>query len=348
MRSGVVAVTIVTYDSGRYIEQCLDSVFEQDYPHLEVIVVDNSSRDHTPILLRESAGNIQVIYNRENVGFAAAQNQAISRSSAEWFLVLNPDVRLNRDFISMAVAAGETDADVGSVCGKLLAISPDFEIPEKPVFDSTGLYFTPAMRHLDRGSREPDDGRYDEFEYVFGATGAAALYRRQMIADVSIEGEFFDSDFFAYREDADVAWRAQLLGWKCLYTPMAVGYHVRTVLPDNRRSLPPVLNMHAVKNRWLMRAKNMTPNVYRRNWLATTVRDVVAVGGCLFGEFSSLRGFPIVGRKFRRLLAKRREIMKRRRVSDEYMAAWFSYRPVSYPARHIAARMLEKQKIASR
>ena len=159
--------------------------------------------------------------------------------------------------------------------------------------DSTGIYFTPMLRHLDRGSQEVDNGHYLNFEYVFGATAAAALYRREMIDDISIHGEFFDSDFFVYREDADVAWRAQLLGWSCLYTPHARGYHVRNVLPGNRRALPAAINMHSVKNRFLMRIKNMTGDLYRRNWFSITVarsggarvlrdaRAVFAQGVCL-------------------------------------------------------------------
>src|SRR5438067_2348049 len=182
------------------------------------------------------------------------------------------------------------------------------------------------MRHLDRGSQERAEGRYGEAEYVFGASGAAALYRREMIEHISISGEFFDSDFFAYREDADVAWRAQLLGWKCLYTPLAVGYHVRTVLATNRRSLAPVLNLHSVKNRWLMRIKNMTVDLYRRYWFPATLRDAVVVAGCFMREFTSLRAFPFVVSNLRRFLQKRRQIMARRRATDTYMAAWFSYR----------------------
>ncbi len=87
--------------------------------------------------------------------------------------------------------------------------------------DSTGIYFNPMLRHLDRGSQEVDNGHYLQYEYVFGATAAAALYRRSMIEDISLDGEFFDTDFFVYREDADVAWRAQLMGWKCMYAPYA-------------------------------------------------------------------------------------------------------------------------------
>src|SRR5579885_1429376 len=149
-----------------------------------------------------------------------------------------------------------------------------------------------------------------------------------MIDDVSIDGEFFDPDFFVYREDADVAWRAQLLGWRCVYTPHARGYHVRNVLPGNRRALPPEINMHSVKNRFLMRIKNMTPDLYRRNWFSITCRDLVVVAACLLHEHSSLKAFFYVGRHWRKFLTKRREIMKRRRVKDEYMASWFSFQPV--------------------
>ncbi len=87
------------------------------------------------------------------------------------------------------------------------------------IIDSTGIYFLPNLRHLDRGAGELDHGQFERMEYVFGATGAAALYRRSMVDDVSVNGEFFDEQFFAYREDADLAWRAQLMGWRCVYTP---------------------------------------------------------------------------------------------------------------------------------
>ncbi len=328
-----VAVTIVTYNSARFIRRCLERVLDQDYPCKQVVIVDNASSDETPAILGEFENLIRLVYNRDNVGFAAAQNQAIAAAaSADWFLTLNPDVSLMPGFITTLVETGETDPGIGSVCGKLLATSADFAVSEKPIVDSTGIYFTPNLRHFDRGSKLPDDGRYERCEYVFGATGAAALYRREMIEDISLSGEFFDSDFFAYREDADVAWRAQLLGWKCLYAPSAVAYHVRSVLPSNRRSLPPIINMHSVKNRFLLRIKNTTGHLYLRNFLAITFRDVVVIGACLTYEFRSLRAFPLLLRNWRRAWAKRREIMRRRRASDEYMAAWFSFQPVSYPA----------------
>ncbi len=342
----LVSVTVVTYNSGRFIKRCLESVLEQKYPNMEVVVVDNASTDGTVDLLEQFSDRCRIYYNDENLGFAAAQNQAIALAGGDWVLTLNPDVLLLPNFIQALVDAGQVDPKAGSVCGKLLTILSTFDLPEKQLVDSTGIYFTPMLRHLDRGSQEVDNGHYLNFDYVFGATAAAALYRRQMIEDISILGEFFDPDFFVYREDADVAWRAQLMGWRCVYTPLARGYHVRNVLPGNRRALPAVINMHSVKNRFLMRIKNMTPDLYRRNWLSITGRDLVVLGACLLHEHSSLKAFVYLARNWRRVVAKRHEIMRRRRAKDDYISSWFSYQPVSRPAPRPSARALAKTRAA--
>jgi len=330
-----VSVTIVTFNTRQFIEPCLESVLRQNYP-IEVVVVDNASMDGTRGVLAGYEDRVRVIYNNDNVGFAAAQNQAIAACSSDWVLVLNPDVVLQAGFVEQLVEGGILDPKVGTVCGRLLATGRDLKPLERPLIDSAGLYFTPAMRHFDRGWHEPDDGRFREMEYVFGASAAAALYRREMIADISSGGEFFDRDFFAYREDADVAWRAQLLGWRCLYVPGALGYHVRRVNPDNRRAVPGVLNMHSVKNRFLMRVKNMTPGLYKRFWRATTARDLLVIGGCLLREPRSLPAFWHVARCFQHALRWRRRIMSRRRVSDESLANWFSTEPSAQPVNGVA------------
>ncbi len=326
-----VSITIVTYNSGRFIARCVESVLAQTHPRTELIIVDNASTDYTREVLRAYEDRCTIVYNEANIGFAAAQNQAIRLARTEWVLTLNPDVLLTPTFVEALLQAGRIDPEVGTVCGKLLTMSAEFALPPHPVVDSTGMYFNPMLRHLDRGSQEHDNGHYLNYEYVFGATAAAALYRRAMIDDISIDGDFFDPDFFVYREDADVAWRAQLMGWHCLYTPHARGYHVRTVLPGNRRALPAVINMHSVKNRFIMRIKNMTGDLFRRNWLSITARDIAVIGCCLVREHTSLKAFSYLAKNWRRFLLKRREIMTRRRVSDAYIAMWFHYSPVSKP-----------------
>src|SRR5215467_2348414 len=303
-----VSVTIVTYNSGRFIKRCLESVLAQKYSQKEIIVVDNASDDGTVDILEQFEDRCQVVYNSENIGFAAAQNQAIGLSNGDWVLTLNPDVLLLPNFIQALVDAGQIQPKIGTVCGKLLAMTASFDIPARPLVDSTGIYFNPMLRHLDRGSQEVDNGHYLKYEYVFGATAAAALYRREMIDDVSLDGEFFDSDFFVYREDADVAWRAQLMGWKSLYVPYARGYHVRKVLPGIRRALPPEINMHSVKNRFLMRIKNISPDLYRRNWFSITTRDLTIILCCLIREHSSIKAFWFLACNWRRVVEKRRVI----------------------------------------
>ena len=326
-----VCVTIVTHNSRRYLESCLNSIFEQNYPALEIAVVDNGSLDGTRAFLSQFEDRIKVEYNDDNVGFAAAQNQAIAMSASDWVLVLNPDVVLLPGVIEELVEAGRIDEKAGTVCGRLLAIGRDLSVPDPPIIDTAGIYFTEAMRHFDRGWHEPDDGRYRKMEYVFGASAAAALYRREMIADISEDGEFFDPDFFAYREDADIAWRAQLLGWRCLYTPSAVGYHVRSVGPGNRSAVPAIINMHSVKNRFLMRIKNITSGIFQRYWRAMVARDLLVIGGCLILEQKSLPAFWRLARCLPRTLRRRRWIMSRRRAIDESLAHWFSTQPSAQP-----------------
>jgi GT2 family glycosyltransferase len=321
---GSLSVTLVTFNSAPYIAPCLHSLFAQHFhTPFQVIVVDNASTDDTLRALAPFRSRIRLFTNTHNLGFAAAQNQAIRASTSDWVLALNPDVLLEPGFLTRLVEAAARHPRVGSACGKLLAIGPGFQPLPQPLLDSTGIIMTSALRHLDRGWHEPDDGRYDTRQYVFGATGAAALYRRAMIDDVSFHGEFFDPAFFSYREDADVAWRAQLLGWRCLYVPEARAFHVRRVTPSVRRHLPPSLNMHSVKNRFLMRIKNITRGVYRQHWLDITLRDVAVLGCCLLWEIRSLPALFHLARQWRQILAKRRAIMAKRRVDDFYLAQWF-------------------------
>src|SRR6266496_3554692 len=150
VHNDVVSVTIVTYNSGRFIKRCLESVLAQRYPHKEVIVVDNASNDGTIDILEQFEDRCRIYYNNENVGFAAAQNQAIKLSNGQWVLTLNPDVLLLPNFIQALVDAGQIDSKIGTVCGKLLSIKSTFDHLETPLVDSTGIYFTPMLRHLDR------------------------------------------------------------------------------------------------------------------------------------------------------------------------------------------------------
>src|SRR5919199_185478 len=123
-----VSVTVVTYNSGRFIKRCLESVLAQKYSRKEIIVIDNASTDGTVDILEQFEDRCTIIYNDENIGFAAAQNQAIRVSRGDWVLTLNPDVLLLPNFIQALVEAGQSHPQVGTVCGKLLTILSNFDL----------------------------------------------------------------------------------------------------------------------------------------------------------------------------------------------------------------------------
>jgi glycosyltransferase involved in cell wall biosynthesis/GT2 family glycosyltransferase len=343
-----VSVTIVTWNSARFIRRCLDTIAGQTYGDLEVVVVDNGSQDATRAQLRESSVPSQVYFNADNRGFAAAQNQALAKSSGDVVLVLNPDTLLTPSFLDEALRGFAAHTRVGMVAPKLLRTTDAFEIPsaDEARIDSAGMFLTSSLRHFDRGAGERDGGQYDRMERVFGPSGAAALYSRTFVEDVKVGGQFFDELFFAYREDADLAWRGRLFAWECVYIPRSVAYHMRRVRPELGRHVPADINRHSVKNRFLMRIKNATPDVYAWVLVPTTIRDLMVVAGAAVLERQSLVGLAFVVRHLRKVLAARSEIQRRRRRTTVPLRRWVGRR--SMPLRDADADESDESRRAMR
>lgn len=320
-----ISVTIVSWNSAAYLPACLDALATQTHTPSEVVVVDNGSTDES-IRIAENHPVVSFVDKaQENLGFSRGQNRAIARTTSDWVLALNPDARLEDDFLAELSAAlvRNPSERMGTLCGKLRRMGTNLKPLTPAKIDSAGMEMFRTFRHLDRGSGALDDGSWDREQLVFGASGAAAMYRRSMIEDISIDGAFFDPDFFSYREDADVAWRAQSLGWDCLYVPAAIGYHVRSVLPERRSEVSAVLNRHSVRNRFLMRWKNADAATWRHCGWPGVFRDLIVVGGCLFREWSSLPGLGEALRGWRHGRYQHRCIEARRRRSSSEVMAWF-------------------------
>lgn len=323
-----VTVSIVLHGSGADIDDCLASIRAQTRPPDCVVVLDNASSDDGAA--RAAAAMPEAVIERSpvNVGFAAGQNRLIRQAPSDLQLVLNPDCRIAPDFIEIAEAAFAGDPRLGSLTGRLLrfrdvaAAGPLVELPDDRL-DSTGMVAFRNRRVLDRGSEEPAAGRYTTPEAVFGASGAAAVFRREMLEDTAFEGEIFDESFFAYREDVDLAWRAQLLGWHCRYEPSALARHRRRVAPGRRRRLPGRINRLSIANRWRMIAKNELGAGWRRDWRSIVARDLQIVGYAVLREQTSLAALADVLGDAGRLRERRRDIMRRRVASDDAMLAWF-------------------------
>jgi len=313
-----VSIGIVTWNSAGVIGRCLECVRGQRLPSVDLLVIDNHSTDGTRTILAAATSGGERLFLDANMGFSAAHNRAIRETTGTYYLALNPDVFLSPDFLDRLLEVMEPDGALGAATGKLLlADSPDR-------LDSTGIYMVPALRHLDRGQGELDAGQYGRQELVFGASGAAALYRRAMLDDVAVGGEVFDEDFFAYREDADLAWRAQLMGWRCAYVPDAVALHRRVVTPAQRARVPAAINRMSVRNRFLLRIKNQTAGHFLRYFFPAAWRDLQVILYCLLRERSSLPAFGEVVRLLPRMWRKRRQIMARRRARGRDVNTWFA------------------------
>jgi len=309
-----VAVNIVTFNSGEDIAACLESLGRQTFRDFRIHVLDNASTDGTINAL--SRFDLDLIRSQSNTGFARAHNDLIRSYPAEFVLVLNPDAVLMPEFLERIVGALESRSDAASATGKLLRF-------DGKTLDSTGIVMLRSQRHLDRGADELDRGQFEKPEDVFGPSGAAALYRLKALQDVAIDGQFFDEDFFAYREDADLAWRCRLMGWTSIYVPSAVALHRRRVTPERRSQLSALINYHSVKNRFLLRLNNMTRSLYLRDFLRISTRDAAVVGYVLVREWTSIGALLYVIRNFPRLWKKRRAIQSRKRIEGPELDRWF-------------------------
>lgn len=299
-----VAVCIVTFNSAADLPGCLESVAS-----LSVVVVDCASTDETVEIARRYP--VELVELRENRGFAGGMNEALAHTSAPFVLTLNADARPAPDFVSRLLAR-MTQPNVGAVTGRL--VRPD------GLLDACGMRLTSSWRHLDRGSGEVDRGQLSQPERVFGATGAATLFRREALDDVAVEGEIFDPRFHSFREDAELAFRLRERGWEILYEPAAVCEHRRFNLPERRSAMPPMVNYHSLKNRYLLRIYHQTVGNLVRTLVPTLFRDLQALGYVLLREHTSIPAYSWLWRN-RHELRRRRRIIQGRKTTE--IERWF-------------------------
>jgi GT2 family glycosyltransferase len=321
-------IFIITRNHAETLGACLEAVARLAPPPREVVVVDNASSDGSAELAGSFAEKLPLRTRKSpsNTGFAAAANAAISESRAPWLLSLNPDAAPRPDFVARllaAVARHPDGASIGSATGRLLR-SEDAHLSAGDVLDAAGMVVTPAGRHLDRGAGEPDDGRYRRAAWVFGGTGAATLYRRRALEDVAYpDGEVFASTFFAYREDAELAWRLQWRGWRCLYVPGSVAAHGRRFRPEGGRRGHDEINRHSVRNRFLLRwhCADLGWHLACLPWWL--LRDLAVVGACLTVERSSLPALGELWRLRADAAGRRRWVLGRRTVPSRRLRRFF-------------------------
>ncbi|MBU3965211.1 glycosyltransferase family 2 protein [Patescibacteria group bacterium] len=368
-----VSVIILTYNAKKYIKKCLDSVLAQNYPNIEAIIIDNASSDGTVerinLWIKNNSINSVISYkllvNSYNLGFAAGQNQGIRESKGEYILCLNQDAWLNRDFIKNAVDVLEKDEKIAAVQGKLIRF--DFQNNKiLDIIDTTGLVMLKNRRIINRDQGVPVGKlNQSEIEEIFGADGAAPIYRRKALEDTklpinskleveplsslsSLRGstskatkatterfEYFDEDFFIYKEDVDLAWRLRLYGWKAVYIPQCVAYHGRGAgdsaasdysdILKERRKISALAKYYSWKNQRLMQIKNEAIGLFLKHLFYILPKESASwIYILIFEEPMAIKS---ILKMFRQIIAaykKRRIIMSKKKISDREMEKWFT------------------------
>jgi len=321
-----VAVCIVTHDCASDLPGCLESVAAQTHRPLEIVVADCASRDGSAETARAHAPlgiAFQAIELGENRGFTGGMNAAFERTHAPFVLTLNADARPGPGYVARLVerALAHKNLRVGAVTGRLVRPAAAGE-PRR--LDACGMRLTRTWRHLDRGSGEVDHGQWSRPERVFGATGAASLFRREALDDAAVGGEIFDPRFHTFREDAELCFRLRERGWEVLYEPAAVAEHRRFSLPERRSAMPASVNRQSLKNRYLLRIYHQTRGNLVRTLLPALARDAAALAWVLLRERSSLAAYGWLWRHRHELLERRRTIQARRTVPAREIDRWFT------------------------
>jgi GT2 family glycosyltransferase len=209
------SVIIVNWNGKHYLERCLPSVLNQSFGDYEVVVWDNGSNDGSPDWVEGRYPAVKVIRCERNLGFAEANNRAIRATQGDYVALLNNDADPSPDWLAELVGAIEQAPEVG-MCASKMVRAEDLK-----VVDSCGIAIDRAGIGWNRYSGERDRPEEISPYLVMGPCAGAALYRRAMLQQVGL----FDSSYFIYYEDTDLAWRAQRAGWRCLYVPSAHVVH---------------------------------------------------------------------------------------------------------------------------
>lgn len=313
--SPTVSIILVNYNCRSYVDGLFQSLREQTFHDFEVLVFNNRSDDGSIELIRTAYPDAQIFEMGGNTGFSKPNNEGIRRAHGTYVLCLNFDIILGKDFLEEMVQAIESEPAIGWVAGKMLKLTPAGKTEN---IDCLGHHMTKRRYAVERDYSVPFSWQdYSARCLVFGASACAALYKREMLEDIAINGEYFDEDFFAYFEDVDLDWRAQLRGWKCLYAPTAIGYHARygTGLIKN-----PEIAGCLLSNRLFMMIKNDTFSHFMQDiWpiTRTTIADMRLYArenrSAVFVAIKRLAA--LAGKMF----AKRRVIKSRQKVAAQYL-----------------------------
>jgi GT2 family glycosyltransferase len=299
-------ILVLSVDEADWLEVSLPAAVVQ--PGAEVVVIDNACTDRTRSVC-EALG-VRVVGLRERRTYAAAINAGLAATSGEAVLLLNADCVLDPGFLEAARPRLD-EPGVWSVAPRLLRATGPRAEDRLDVLDAAGMTIDRRRKNGLVGHGEPAGARARAAE-VFGGDGACVLYRREVLDACAIGGEVLDEDLELWASDADLAWRARTLGWRCAYEPAAVGWHKRFYSPSTRAALPAAHRRLQFRNRLLMVVKNETGRGLARDLPRILAWEVLALGYAVLRERELLGAYVEAARLLRRA-RERRAVLRERR-----------------------------------
>jgi GT2 family glycosyltransferase len=310
-----VGIPVISTNEGELLRHALPTALAQE--DVEVVVLDNASDDCTAEVAEELG--VRCVRLDERHSFCRAMNVAVRSVDTEAILFMQPDCFLAPGFVASARRHLD-EPSVGSVAPKLIRTEGPREAQRLDAMDTAGMVVDRRRKNGLVGHGRPSLA-FSTTSEAFGADGAVALYRRTALEDAAVDGEVFDEDLVLVRDgvpadwgsDADLAWRARLLGWRCVYEPEAVGYHVRRYSPSKREGIAEWQRMVQFRNRYLMMAKNDPLGALVADLPRILAYEVLALGFALLRERHLLRGYVEAARMLPRMRRKRSVLQGRRR-----------------------------------
>jgi|GEM_PF-1928959 len=254
-----VSIVLLNWNGGDRVVESYKAACAQDYPNLEILLVDNDSQDGSVAKCLAAGAPDRMIQLPENLGFAAGMNAGFAEATGDWMMPLGNDVWLPPDYVSTVVARGEADPEIGVVGGAEYAWVDGVRTEEaRP--SAGALFVSPEFR----GRWQPAS----KDTYAFGVSGSMPLMRRAMLDDLrEVHGYWYDERFGTGYEDLDLWFRMQHRGWTALYCPSARAWHVGSASAAGASGFldkPPDYQQRLFRNRRLIWMKNASPGMRRK------------------------------------------------------------------------------------
>lgn len=218
-----VAIVILNYNTRPLLERFLPNVLATEYNNKEIWVVDNASTDDSVSYCTQHFEAVKLLVTEENLGYAGGYNWALSKIEADYYVLLNSDVKVPANWINPLVEMAVSDSSIGAIQPKIL----DFKDTAKFEYaGASGGYLDKWGYAFCRGrifdTIEEDKGQYNEATQIFWATGACMFVRAEAFRQVGM----LDADFFAHMEEIDLCWRMQRAGYTVWIQPRSVVFHI--------------------------------------------------------------------------------------------------------------------------